>query len=156
MRGSLGRTRRTDAGRATIEFVFVGVLTLVPLLYLVVAVSVFERHLFAATQAAREAGRAYATAGDPLAAEERAAYSADLALGDQGVSPARRTLKYVAASADCRTAATGAQSLTPGAEFAVCVIQPVRMPGVPGFLDARANTVTGRYVVHIDDFRATR
>ncbi len=145
-----------DDGRAVIEFVFLGVLTLMPLLYLVIAVSTFERSLFAATQAARDAGRAYATADDPASAEVRAAYSADLALRDQGVVPAQRTLKYIAVSADCRSGATGAQSLAPGAEFAVCVIQPVRIPGIPGFLDARANTVTGRYVVHIDDFRADR
>ncbi|MDP9239731.1 MAG: hypothetical protein M3O55_03700 [Actinomycetota bacterium] len=145
-----------DHGRATIEFIFLGILTLVPLMYLVVAVATVERNVFAASEAAREAGRAYATAADPLSAESRAAYSADLALSDQGVDPAQRTLKYVAVSADCLSGATGAQSLDPGAEFAVCVIQPVQIPGVPGFLDARANTVTGRYIVHIDDFRAAR
>jgi Flp pilus assembly protein TadG len=145
-----------DDGRAVIEFVFLGVLTLVPLLYLVVAVTTFERNVFAATQAAREAGRAYATSDDPVTAEARAAYSANLALSDQGVSPGQRTLKYVPVSADCASGAAGAQSLDPGAEFAVCVIQPVRIPGVPGLLDSRANTVTGRYVVHVDDFRASR
>ncbi|MEP6695566.1 MAG: hypothetical protein ABJA34_01670 [Pseudonocardiales bacterium] len=145
-----------DEGRATIEFIFLGILTLVPLLYLLVAVSVFERNVFAATQAAREAGRAYATADDPVSAEDRAAYSADLALSDQGVRPGQRTLKYVAVSADCLSGAAGAQSLEPGAEFAVCVIQPVWIPGMPGFFDARANTVTGRYIVHIDDFRSAR
>ncbi len=150
------RDDSVDRGRATIEFIFLGILTLVPLLYLVVAVSLFERNVFAATQAAREAGRAYATAGDPLTAEARAAYSANLALSDQGVSPTQRTLKYVAVSADCLSGDTGAQSLEPGAEFAVCVVQPVQIPGVPGFLDARANTVTGRYIVHIDDFRTPR
>lgn len=148
--------RIRDDGRATIEFIFLGVLTLVPLLYLVLAVSTLERNLFAATQAAREAGRAYATAEDPQSAEARASYSVDLALRDQGVAGGQRTLKFVAVSADCASGATGAQSLAPGAEFAVCVIQPVQIPGVPGFLDARANTVTGRYVVHVDDFRTVR
>lgn len=146
---------RDDEGRAMIEFVFLGVLTLVPLLYLVVAAFHLERDVFAVTQAAREAGRAYATADDPLAAEARAAYAMDLALTDQGVPAGGATLRYVAVSASCSAGATGAQSFDPGAEFAVCVTRIVSLPGIPGYTIGRSNTVTGRYVVHIDEFRTS-
>ena len=142
-----------DAGRAMIEFVFLGVLTMVPLLYLVVAAFHLERDVFAVTQAAREAGRAYATADDPASAEARAAYAMDLALDDQGVPSGGATLRYVPVSASCSAGATGAQSLDPGAEFAVCVTRIMQLPGIPGYASGRSNTVTGRYVVHIDEFR---
>ncbi|MDQ6874953.1 MAG: hypothetical protein M3042_07850 [Actinomycetota bacterium] len=145
-----------DDGRAMIEFVFLGVLTLVPLLYLVVAVFQVERNVFAVTQAAREAGRAYATAADPASAERRASYAADLALRDQGLGSSGVSLRYLPVSASCGSAAAGAQTLAPGAEFAVCVTRTVQLPGVPGYLAGRRNTVTGRYVVHIDDFRVSR
>lgn len=147
---------REDDGRAMIEFVFLGVLTLVPLLYLVVAVFQVERNVFAVTQAAREAGRAYATAGDPVTAERRAGYAVDLALRDQGLDSSGVSLRYLSVSAGCGSAGTGAQTLAPGAEFAVCVTRSVQLPGVPGYLAGRRNTVTGRYVVHIDDYRASR
>lgn len=142
-----------DGGRAMIEFVFLGILTMVPLLYLVVAAFHLERDVFAVTQAAREAGRAYATADDPSTAEARAAYALDLALTDQGVPSGGATLRYVPASASCSGGAGGAQSLDPGAEFAVCVTRVISLPGIPGFPIGRSNTVTGRYVVHIDEFR---
>lgn len=142
-----------EGGRAMIEFIFLGVLTMVPLLYLVVAAFQLERDVFAVTQAAREAGRAYATAGDPATAETRAGYAMDLALTDQGVPSGGATLSYVPVSARCSVGATGVQSLVPGADFAVCVTRIAQLPGIPGYAIGRRNTVTGRYVVHIDDFR---
>ena len=51
-----------DAGNAVIEFVFVAVLILIPLVYFVVAVASVQRSSVAVTHAAREAGRAFATA----------------------------------------------------------------------------------------------
>lgn len=144
---------RDDEGRAMIEFVFLGVLTMVPLLYLVVAAFHLERDVFAVTQAAREAGRAYATADDPVSAEARAAYAMNLALADQGVPAGGATLRYVPVSASCSAGATGAQSLEPGAEFAVCVTRVMQLPAVPGYAIGRSNTVTGRYVVHVDEYR---
>lgn len=56
------RPRRGDAGAATIEFVFLGVLILVPLFYAIIAIFSIQSNVFATTAAAREAGRAFATA----------------------------------------------------------------------------------------------
>lgn len=145
-----------DTGRAMIEFVFLGVLTMVPLLYLVVAAFLLERDVFAVTQAAREAGRAYATADDPVSAEARAAYAMDLALVDQGVRSGGATLRFVPVSASCSDLDHEVQSLDPGAEFAACVTRVMQLPGIPGYAIGRSNTVTGRYVVHIDEFRTDR
>lgn len=142
-----------EAGSAIVEFVVLAVVVLVPLLYLVLAVAEVQRNVFAVTQAAREAGRAYATAPDEVSAAARADYAARLAVGDQGLPPGGVGLTYVPAGAPC-SAGGGAGSLRPGSRFVVCVTRPVLLPGVPGFLDARRNTVTGRFVVRVDDFRS--
>ncbi len=50
-----------EQASAIIEFVFVAVLVLVPLIYLIVAVAVVQRSRLATTNAARDVGRAIAT-----------------------------------------------------------------------------------------------
>lgn len=153
---SVRQRLRSDGGNAIVEFVLLGVLGMVPLIYLVVAVSAVQRNTFAVTQAAREAGRAYATADDESSAQARARYAVDLALADQHVSSADVRVAYVPAGATCGSSSTGdVASLQPGAEFAVCVTRSIVVPGVPSVLDAHRNTVTGRFVVHIDDYRST-
>lgn len=145
-----------DAGNAIVEFVFVGLLVMIPLIYFLLAVFDLQRNTFAVTQAAREAGRAYATADDEDSARVRARYAVDLALADQHVSPADVRLTYLPAGASCGSSSTGdAASLRPGAEFTVCVSRSIVVPGVPSILDAHRNTVTGRFVVHVDDYRST-
>lgn len=143
-----------EDGNALIEFVVLGILTLVPLIYLVVAAFTVERNVFAVTQAAREAGRAYAEAGNDDSGRTAARSAVDLALSDQKVSSSGVRVSYVPVGQSCAAAgSTGAESSTPGSEFAVCVRRTITVPGVPGFLDARQNSATGRFVVHVDDFR---
>jgi Flp pilus assembly protein TadG len=141
-----------DSGAAIIEFVMLGVVMLVPLMYLVLAVSAVQRSIYGVTQAAREAGRAYAT-GTTENAAERAAYAARLAMEDQGLPSDGITVRYGRADTNCRAAGTEPWPLTPGAEFAVCVTRTITVPAVPGVLLGQRNTVTGRYVVHADDYR---
>ncbi len=56
------RLARGDDGSALIEFIGLSILLLVPLIYLLVTVFAIQRAAFGVTQAAREAGRAFATA----------------------------------------------------------------------------------------------
>jgi len=144
-----------DGGTAVIEFVLLGVVLLVPLMYLVLAFSVVQRNLYGVTQAAREAGRAYGT-GTAENAAERADYAARLAIEDQGLPPAGIAVRYGPADTDCAAASAEPWPLTPGAEFAICVTRTITVPAVPGVLLGRRNTVTGRYVVHADDYRDYR
>lgn len=150
-----GGSSKVDNGAAVIEFVLLGVVLLVPLMYLVLAVSAVQRSLYGVTQAAREAGRAYAT-GTIENAAERATYAARLAMEDQGLPADGITVRYGAAGSDCGEAAAEPWPLTPGAEFAVCVSRTITVPAVPGVVLGRRNTVTGRYVVHADDYRDYR
>lgn len=78
--------RGGDGGTALVEFTYLAVLMMVPLLYLLLAAFTVQRAAFAVTEAARQAGRAYVTATDPASGRERAAFATGLALGDQGLA----------------------------------------------------------------------
>lgn len=144
--------RGGDDGSAIIEFVFVAVVVMVPLIYLIAAVATVQRTQLAVTQAARNAGRAFATSDtvDEAAARVRAAVR--LALADQGL-PDDATVRFVADGASCDATPITPQ-LTPGAEFTVCVSRRAELPAVPSVLAGHGITATGEYVIHIDDFRS--
>jgi Flp pilus assembly protein TadG len=146
----------SDEGNAIIEFVFVAVLVLVPLVYLIVAVAVVQRSRLATTNAARDVGRAVATSDRLVEAQARAQAALRIALANQGLRPPDVQLRFVAPGADCQQAVEQPPDLTPGTEFQVCVIRHQRLPAVPTVLSGRGITTIGRYVVHVDDFRPDR
>ena len=106
--------------------------------------------MFASTAAAREAGRAIATAPDPVTGQERALRAAELAVEDQSVDVTDLRLAYAPTGAGCDAAGSYAPTLTPGEEFSVCVTVTVRIPMLPEFIDA--NTATGQFVVERDRY----
>ena len=69
------RALRDERGSAVVEFVVLGVLLLIPLVYLVMMLARVQAGSYAVSQAAREAGRAYVTAeaGDQAAGRAEAA-----------------------------------------------------------------------------------
>lgn len=140
-----------DRGSAIIEFVFVAVVVMVPLVYLVVAVASVQRSQLAVAQAAREAGRAIATSASPADAEVRVSAAVRLALAAQGL-PDDASVRYVASGSGCSAAAITPR-VQPGAQFTVCVIRHADVPGVPTVLSGRGVTSIGEYLVHIDDYR---
>jgi Flp pilus assembly protein TadG len=150
-RGSNSRDEVGDAGNAVIEFVFVAVLILIPLVYFVVAVASVQRSSVAVTHAAREAGRAFATADSTDQGLQRAEVAVRLALADQDLSD-DAIVRYVAADGTCESG-MATPSLSPGAQFAVCVIRHASLPAVPSLISGRGITTVGRYVLHIDDYR---
>ena len=74
-----------DDGNAIVEFSTLAVLLMVPLVYVLLSVFEVQRASFGVTEAARQAGRAYATADDPAQGRARAAAAASLAMRDQGL-----------------------------------------------------------------------
>ncbi len=78
-------TRRDERGSAIVELVWLGVLLLVPLLWIVVALFEVQGGAFAVSSAARSAGRAYALAPDDGAGQRAADAAARQALTDQGL-----------------------------------------------------------------------
>lgn len=145
--------KRDDGGSAIIEFVFVAVIVMVPLVYLVVAVAAIQRSELAVSDAAREAGRAFATADRAGEALTRADAAVHIALQNQGVSD-DVDVRYVRAGRTC-TGPAITPRLAAGAQFTVCVTRRVTVPGVPQVLAGKGIITVGEYTVHVDDYRVT-
>jgi Flp pilus assembly protein TadG len=132
---------RRDSGSATVEFVYLAVLLMVPLVYIVLAAFQLQRAAFAVAEAARQAGRAYVTAAGAEDGAERALFAANLAVTDQGLpdlSPA--DLGVVAPQGFCA-----------GGEVTVTVRRAVELPLLAGLTDV---TVSGEHTETIDPYRA--
>ncbi len=81
----------TESGRAIVEFVFLGTLLLVPLVYLIMTLAQVQAAAYGATAAAREAGRAFTTAATEVQGMPRARAAAQVAFMDFGqVSAVKR------------------------------------------------------------------
>lgn len=78
------RELSTDNGSAILEFLIIGVLVLVPLLYVLLTALRIESAVMASTQAVREAGRAFMMSDSLLEAKQNAQTAARLAMSDQG------------------------------------------------------------------------
>ena len=119
--------RRDERGTAIVEFVWLAILLLVPLLYIVLAVFSTQRAAYAASAAARSATRAFVTAPDQATAYARAEAAARLAFGDQGVDSAVFSLTLTC-SADPR------RCLTPGSVVSAEVRSAADLPLMPAVL----------------------
>jgi Flp pilus assembly pilin Flp len=146
----LRRRLADEDGSALVEFVFIALVVFVPLVYVVAGFSAVQRGVFASTAAAREAGRAIATAPDPVTGQQRALRAAQLAVEDQSVDVTDLRLGYSPAGAGCGAVGGYSPTLRPGEEFSVCVTVTVRIPLLPEFVDA--NTATGQFVVERDRY----
>lgn len=114
-----------EEGSALVEFVWLAVLLMVPLVYLVIAAVSIQRDAFGLTAAARDAGRAYATAGSDSLGERRAERAVELAMRDQGVTW-RPSGRVVLCANGC--------DYTPGSTFTVAIHSRVVLPMVPRWM----------------------
>ena len=76
---------RAQRGSARVELCWLGILLVLPVLWIVMSVFQVQRGAFGVSAAARAAARAYALAPDDAAGLVRAREAAQVALGDQGV-----------------------------------------------------------------------
>jgi Flp pilus assembly protein TadG len=132
---------RRQRGSALVEFQFLAVLLLVPLVYVLMASLDVQRTVFGATQAAREAGRVAASTGS----EPAARYAASLSLRDQGVDPAAVGVTF--------TCPSGCE--TPGGSITVRVSTRVELPFLPRVLaDVAAVPVSATHSAPVDRYRS--
>ena len=134
-----------DDGNAVVEFSTLAVLLMVPLVYILLSVFEVQRASFGVTEAARQAGRAYATADDPAQGRARAAAAAALAMRDQGLECRR-----------CLTGLTG--SLQADAQVTTTVEHFVRLPLLGSVLGGGRGgiPVDATHVEVVDRFRSAR
>ena len=127
------RRGRDESGTALVEVTWLAILLLVPLVYLVLAVYDVQRHAFAATAAARAAGRAFVLAPDVEQGTAAARAAAEVALADQDVDAGEVDLRLT-----CRPAG---DCLAPGSVVRVDLRTQVRLPLVPTALGGGAPSI---------------
>ena len=124
---------RDEEGTAVIEFVWLAILLLVPLLYVVLTVFETQRAAYAASAAARSAGRAFVTSPDQASAYSRAQAAARLAYTDQGLTDAPRV------QISCRPAPR--DCLTPGSVVRAEVRSSVDLPLLPAVFGSQTPAI---------------
>ena len=120
----LRRLPSGERGSAVVEFVVLAVLMLIPLVYLVMMLARVQAGSFAVSHAAREAGRAYVTAGSGESATGRARAAARIAFLDHSFEDSGRLT----------IACDGIPCLRPDGQVETTATVRVPLPLVPSFV----------------------
>lgn len=141
--------RRDERGSALVELTWLGLLLLVPLLWIVLSVFEVQRGAFAVSGAARAAGRAYALAPSDASGEAQATAAARQVLVDQGAGdqPLGLAVRCVPAG-DCHA---------PGVMITVDIHSRVALPLLPDVLGGGAPSfaLDASHTVPVGQFRDT-
>ncbi len=124
------RAGPTDEGSAIVEVLALGVMLLVPMVYLVLVLGRVQAASFATEAAARDGARVVVSADDGDDVEARVVSVAGLAARDQGFAGDGQPEPTVTVACDARPC------LRPGAVVEVTVRLEVVLPAVPAFVDA--------------------
>jgi Flp pilus assembly protein TadG len=139
---------RDESGNAIVEFVYLAVLLMVPLVYVLLTVFRVQAATYAVSSATREAGRVYVSSADSGAARGRALTAATIVMADTGLRLSPRDLHITCSAIPC---------LTPGATVNVSIGYDVALPLMPTFFGSPARVhVDGRHLEVVDRFRVTR
>jgi hypothetical protein len=143
--------RRTEQGSALVELTWLGLLLMVPLLWIVLSVFEVQRGAFAVSGAARAAGRAYALAPSDAVGQARAKAAAHQVLVDHGVGeqPLGLMVSCAPPAGDCHA---------PGAVITVDLRSRVDLPLLPDVLGGGAPSfaLNASHTVPIGQFRDTQ
>lgn len=136
-----------EAGNAIVEFVFLAVLLMVPLVYVLLTVFRVQGASYAVSGAAREAGRVFVASSVATDAEDRARTAAAIALADTGIELDDARLLVECSADPC---------LTPGARVEVALSYDVGLPLVPRVLGRAPASVqvSSSHLQVVDRFRA--
>ena len=129
----MSRRDRDEAGTALVEFVWLAILLIVPMLYIVLAAFDTQRAAYAASAAARSAGRAFVTAPDQATGYARAQTAVRLAYRDQEIDtvPDVRII--------CRP--DPSDCLSPGSVVRADVHASVALPLMPAVLGSNTPSI---------------
>lgn len=124
---------RDDTGSAALEFITVGVVLLVPFVYLILTLGAVQGQLLGAEAAARHAARLMSTATDAADAEHRASLAVATAIDEYG-------MQAEAVNLQLRCAPVGATCPSAGAVVVVTVTTQVSLPFVPSIFGLSSAT----------------
>lgn len=137
--------RQHEGGSAVLEFIFLGVLLLVPVVYLVLSVGQLQAGSFAVVGAADQAAKVYVDSETVEEADARARQAAMLAATDFGFDPSGLAVD-ISCSGTC---------LAPGSSVTVSVRLGVPLPLVPTMpgMNTTAATVDSTATQLVERFR---
>jgi Flp pilus assembly protein TadG len=136
-----------QSGNAIVEFVYLALLLMVPLVYVLITVFRVQAASYAVSSAAREAGRVYATSSTIDDADGRAFAAAEMVMADSHLSLDSEQLRITCSTHPC---------LKPGSQVNVVMTYNVALPLVPRFFSERAPAsirVTSRHLEVVDRYR---
>ena len=125
----------TDAGNAVLEFLFLAVLLIVPLVYVLLTVFAVQRAAYAVSSASREAGRVFVAAESAALGRVRAEQATAIVLRDSGLTIQPASLDLACSAQPC---------LTPGATVTVVLAYAVDLPLAPAILTDAVSSGGGR------------
>lgn len=143
-RGALGTEVHAQEGSAVVEFIFLAVLLMIPVVYLILTVGQVQGGAYAVVGAADQAAKVFVLNSDPASARQAAEQAVNLAVEDMGFDAANATLT-ITCDGGC---------LTPGSTVHAHVDLFVELPvvgAVPGVtataasVDASASQKVGRF-----------
>ena len=138
---------RDERGSALVELTWLGILLLVPMLWIVMSVFEVQRGAFAVSAAARAAGRAYALAPSDATGRARAEAAARQALADQGIedAPLDLDVRCTPYPHDCHNG-TSVITVTIRSRVDLPLMPSVLGGGAPSFaLDAQHTVPIGQF-----------
>ncbi|GGH93670.1 hypothetical protein GCM10007170_15080 [Arthrobacter liuii] len=132
-----------EQGSAVVEFTFLALLLMVPLVYFVITVGQIQGGSFAVVGAADQAAKVYVAQADASTAEAAAEQAVALGLSDFGLQADRARMSTICNPADCQAA---------GSTVTVTVSLNVPLPFIPfaeGLsateVEASSTQLVGRY-----------
>ncbi|MCZ2403914.1 hypothetical protein IV498_12165 [Paenarthrobacter sp. Z7-10] len=137
--------RSEEEGSAVLEFVFLAVLLMIPVVYFILTLGQLQGGAFTAAGAADQAAKVYVIAVDPGTARAAAEQAVLLAMADAGLAPANAQLKISCRPADC---------LAPGSTVTATVTIAIELPLIPSLpgvnlrvaqLRSAASATVGRF-----------
>ncbi|MCT9624500.1 hypothetical protein HWD94_05100 [Pseudarthrobacter equi] len=136
---------RSEQGSAVVEFTFLALLLMVPLVYFIITVAQMQGGSFAVVGAADQAAKVYVAQADSASAQAAAEQAVGLALADFGHSPDQASMATTCDPADCHA---------PGTAVTVTVRLSIPLPFVPfqdgvrlsaTEVEAAATQIVGRF-----------
>lgn len=136
-------------GTASVEFVWLTILLLVPFVYVLIAVFDTQRAAYGVSTASRAAARAFIQSPDVATGERRAKIAAGIALDDQALSDAAVQISCLPTAADC---------LQPGSSVRVRISTTQLLPLTPSALGSQLGgiAVDSEHTEPYGSFRAER
>lgn len=119
--------QRSD-GTASVEFVWLTILLLVPFVYVLIAVFDTQRASYGVSTASRAAARAFIQSPDVATGEQRARIAANMALGDQDLQGASVLISCLPTPSDC---------LQPGSSVRIRISTTQPLPLTPSALGSQ-------------------